>query len=104
MFIDMIVGFDGALWDFLEAVTNHGVNSHEGRIARARLARSYVQLVESSRATPLLRRVAKRLHREWSDAALERCRGFGERYLPEPDAAFDDDSGTRDKPRCRRKM
>jgi hypothetical protein len=48
------------------------------------------------------------MHQSWGDAALERWRGFGERDLPEPDAAFDDDFSTRDKPedkpRCRCKM
>jgi hypothetical protein len=83
-----VVARDSALWDFIEAAIEHGASSNEGRAARAHLARSYARLVESSRATPLLRRVAKRVDREWSRAALERWRGFGERDPPEPGTAL----------------
>ena len=102
--IDRLVGSDGALWEFVAALRDHGVDSRESRNAQARLARSYAKLVESSRSTPLLRRCAKRLHRDWGYAAFERCRGFGDRDFPEPDDDVVNGRDTKDKPRCRRKM
>jgi hypothetical protein len=95
------LALDAMLWDLVEAVLEHGTDSACVLLAQQRLAAAYAGLLETCRATPLLRRVARQCHARWGRMALARCRGFGERNFPEPDD-FDDDFGIEGEPGRRR--